>query len=407
MKSDTLLILGGSHCQMNAFRMARRRGYRTVLFDYLSAPPAASLADRHIQVSTFDAEACLAEAQKLELSGVMTLGTDQPVYTAAYIAKRMGLPCLLDVNTAFTATNKACMKRIFTQAGIPTAQYRLTDTAMLAQVDLKGPIVLKPTDSQGQKGVLLVKNLREAAALAPRTLSYSRQRLLLCETYYPSEEITVSAWVAAGRAHLLTVTDRRTFPHRRHIGVCAAHCFPSRAAREHTREVERLTQAVTDAFAIPAGPLYIQMLIGARGVLVNEMACRIGGAFEDVFIPKASGFDILSAVMEAALGREPPPPASPVSHGCARELMLFAREGTIAALTPPETLLSLPFVLDAGYYFTLGDRIPPFEHAGARLGYAVLWAENETDMSRYLAQFYDVFQVEDSTGRPMLLRRED
>ena len=85
----------------------------------------AALANRHIQVSTFDVAGCMQEAEKLPLSGVMTIGTDQPVYTAACIAQHLGLPTLLDVDTAFAVTNKAKMKQVFLQAGIPTAAFSL------------------------------------------------------------------------------------------------------------------------------------------------------------------------------------------------------------------------------------------------------------------------------------------
>lgn len=402
----TLLILGGSHCQRSAFAMARARGYKTALFDYLPNPPAAVLADLHVQASTFDVEECLKEAQKLSLSGVMTLGTDQPVYTAACIAAKLGLPGLLAVDTAYAVTHKARMKEIFTRAGIPAAPYCLVKGCDFSAVPFAGPVVLKPTDSQGQRGVLRAETLEEAARLAPQTLAHSREEALLCEAYYPSDEITVSAWVTAGQAHILTVTDRRTFPHPRHIGVCAAHCFPSRAARGREGEVERLTQAVAQAFGVPAGPLYIQMLIGREGIKVNEVACRIGGAFEDVFIPKVTGFDILGAVMDAAVGLPVSPPESRKPRGCVRELMLFAREGRIAALAPLEALRGLPFVLDAGYAMGVGDRVPPLKNAGARLGYAVIWAPDEQAMARQLETFYQTLYIQDAQGNDLLLRRE-
>lgn len=406
-EAKTLLILGGSNCQASAFRLAKKRGYQTVLFDYLPAPPAAALADRHVRASTFDVGVCLREAEKLSLSGVMTLGTDQPVYTAARIAQELGLPSFLNVDTAFAVTNKAEMKRRFTEAGIPAVPYCLAKKQAVKNLPFTGPVVLKPTDSQGQRGVLRAESVGEAARLAPQTLAYSREETLICEKYYPSDEITVSAWVTGGQAHILTVTDRRTFPHERHIGVCAAHCFPSRGARGHEAEIRRLTQAVTDAFLIPAGPLYIQMLIGAEGVKVNEVACRIGGAFEDVFIPEVTGFDILGAVMDAAMGLPVCPPPQTAPRGCVRELMLFTTRGRIAELAPLEALRGLPFVLDAGYSFSVGQQIPPFEHAGARLGYAVLWAEDEETMAVQLAAFYRAFYVKDAQGTDLLLRRED
>ncbi len=402
-----LLILGGSNCQISAFRRAKRLGLETVLFDYLPNPPAAALADLHLPISTFDWRECARRAALLHLDGVMTLGTDQPVFTAAYIAQRLGLPSYLSKEQALAVTNKALMKKILTDHGIPTNPYRLVGKEGFPQWPYPGDLVMKPLDSQGQKGVFRVSGPEEAAALYSQTAAYSRCQKILWERYYPSKEVTVSAWVDGGKATVLTITDRITFPHPRHIGVCAAHRYPSRYARGQEALLHTLTQQITDAFGIPKGPLYIQYLFGEEGVVVNELACRIGGAFEDVTIPAATGFDILGAVMDGALGREVPPPRIQKGCGSFRVLMPFARQGRLAYITPLETIKALRFVRDAGYNFRQGQVLPAFEHAGARLGHMVLTAENEEQMQRYLNEFYQVFQVLDEEGNNMLLPFEE
>ena len=401
-----LLILGGSACQLHAFQLAKKRNLQTVLFDYLPHPPAAALADTHVQVSTFDFEACLHHARALGVTAVMTLGTDQPVYTAAYIAGALGLPGYLSPGQALAVTNKARMKEIFDRNNIPTVPWQLVDKAVLCGLDFTTPRVIKPLDSQGQKGVFRLETAEEAAALYGQSLSFSRCEQLLCEDYYPHCEITVSAWVHAGQAKLLTVTDRITFAQYRHIGVCAAHRYPSQYAAGLQGETASLTQKITDAFGLSDGPLYIQILAGKRGLMVNEIACRIGGAFEDVFIPLLTGFDILAAVMDAAEGRPVAPPARTAAGGSVRVLLPFARAGRLAALTPPEELLALPFVKSAGYNFSPGDTLPPLENAGARLGHMVLYAENEAQMQKDLALFYRAFYAKGLSGENLLIPHE-
>ena len=399
-----LLILGGSNCQISAFRRAKSLGLETVLFDYLEHPPAAELADLHLPISTFDWRECARQAAGLKLDGVMTMGTDQPVFTAAYLAQRLGLPSYLSKEQALSVTNKALMKKIITQHGIPTNPYRLAEGEELLRWPYAGDLVIKPLDSQGQKGVFRVSSPQEAARLYPQTASYSRCKKVLCERYYPSREVTVSAWVHGGQATVLTITDRVTFSHSRHIGVCAAHRYPSRYAAGQEELLHTLTQRITDAFGIPRGPLYIQYLFGKEGVVVNELACRIGGAFEDVTIPAATGFDILTAVLDGALGREVSPPRR-IGKGCGsfRVLLPFARPGKLAYLTPLEDIKALPFVRDAGYNVRQGQVLPAFENAGARLGHIVLTATDERQMQSHLNILHQVFQVLDQGGNDMLL----
>lgn len=400
-----LLILGGGICQLNAFRKAKEKGHAATLFDYLADPPAASLAAAHRRVSAFDPDACLKEARSLALDGVMTVGTDQPVYTCARIAEDLGLPRFLRPETAFAVTNKAAMKRILSGHGIPTAPWFLADKETLPRLPFKGPVVLKPVDSQGQRGVIRAANVVEAAAFFDWSIAFSRCEKILCEAYCPSQEVTVNAWVRNGVAHVLAVTDRVCFDHDRHIGVCAAHRFPSLAAEGKEHAVKDISQKVASAFGIGNGPLYIQLLLTEDGIVVNELSARVGGAFEDVFIPWLTGVDILGAVMDAALGLAPVIPGHwpgpPSRH--VRVLMPFARPGTIAAMESPETIRARDYVLDARFTRKPGDAVPPFENAGSRLGVIVVGAESGARMQACLDHLYSSFHVRDAKGNDMLL----
>jgi len=119
----TLMLLGGSNCQISAVRMAKAMGHKVVLADYLENPPARGLCDVHVRASTFDADACIRAAKKYRIDGVFTVGTDQPVYTAALVAKALSLPSPISVETALTATNKKVMKEAFVKDGVPHVPY--------------------------------------------------------------------------------------------------------------------------------------------------------------------------------------------------------------------------------------------------------------------------------------------
>jgi hypothetical protein len=152
------------------------------------------------------------------------------------------------------------------------------------------------------------------------------------------------------------------------------------------------------------------MLIGKQGIVVNELACRIGGAFEDVFIPYVSGFDILAAVIDGALGRSAEV-ASAINDDIYKTFkqvfvaLLFAREGRIHRMTPIQSLRDLPFVLDAGYNFDVGQVVPHAQNATARFGHCVL-ASDEGMISNHVQSFYEICQVLDESGCNLILPTE-
>lgn len=406
-----ILILGGSNCQVSAVKLAKRLGHTVVLADYYENPPAAEYADLHERVSTFDIPGCTALARREQVDGVMTIGTDQPVYTAAAVAKACSLPSPIDVKTALAVTNKRVMKQILTEHHIPTVRWRLIDEDMGEREleALRTPLVIKPLDSQGQRGIYKLDTPAEILRALPQTLSFSRERQALVEEYYPSGEVTLSGWVQDGRLHVLALTDRQCHPDPVHIGVCAAHRFPS-VYMDRYPEIREMSEHIVAAFGIPEGPLYVQFLIGAQGILVNELACRIGGAFEDVFIPYLCGFDILNAALCRALGQ---PVDCSVLEGydpqkCRRQVsvqLLFCRSGQIASITPLSELLALPFVLSAGYNYNEGDTIPPLENATARFGHCVL-ASGDGHIQEQIAELYRTLQVLDPQGQNLVLKRD-
>jgi len=404
-----LMVLGGSNCQLHALERAKREGIYTVLADYTQTPPGAAVADVHEKISTFDADACLAAAGKHGIQGVMTMGTDQPVLTAAKVSGALGLPACLTQEQALYVTNKKYMKQRLREAEIPTSPWMLIDAATTEEeiAKLTPPYVLKPLDSQGQRGIYKLNTPKEVLAHLEQTLSYSRCREALLEEFYESDEMTVSGYVDGGKLIILTITDRLLYPDPVHIGVCIGHRFPSVHMADY-EEIRTISERLTEAFHIAEGPFYLQLLKGEKGIRVNELACRIGGAFEDVIIPYLTGFDFLGAVMKKALGY---PVDVTEYHGfrcdkldkAASVQLLFCHPGRIDSMTKQEELRKLPQLLDCGYNYGAGDMIPQMENATARFGHAVIGGTKET-IAQNIQAFYDKLSVRSADGAEMVDR---
>lgn len=404
-----LMVLGGSNCQLHALERAKKEGIYTILADYTETPPGAKVADVHEKISTFDVEACLVAAKKQRIQGVMTMGTDQPVLTAAKVSEALGLPTCLTTEQALSVTNKKYMKMRLSEAGIQTSPWRLIDENTTAEAinELKPPYVLKPLDSQGQRGIFKLNTAEEVKAHLAETLSFSRCKEALLEEFYESDEMTVSGYVDDGRLIIFTITDRLLYPDPVHIGVCIGHRFPSVHMADY-EEIRSISENLVKAFQIKSGPFYLQLLKGADGIRVNELACRIGGAFEDVIIPYLTGFDFLGAVMKNALGY--PVDASGYHdfrcdciEKAASVQLLFCHPGEIAEITQKEELLALPFVSDCGYNYLEGSTIPEMENATARFGHAVLTGTKET-MAQNLKEFYRTLSVRTADGTELVHR---
>lgn len=405
-----MLILGGSNSQLNAVLRAKEKGHTVIVSDYLEDTPCKKFSDYSELTSTFDAEGCLAVARKYKIDGILTVGTDQPVLTCAKVANELELPFFLDVETAKAVTHKKVMKSIFKENKIPSAEYRILKEDF-TEDELRGlrfPLVIKPLDSQGQRGVYKIFSLKDIQNLLPSVLSYSRENEILVEEFYESEEITISGWVRDNAVKILTVTDRQTISNYPHIGICIAHNFPSKYLSACFHEIKELTEKIVKAFRIKNGPIYFQMLIGTDGIKVNEIACRIGGAYEDELIPVITGVDILDMLINHAAGQKNNYSAleeydlkKNTNHATVQ--MIFTKQGTIGTMTQMHKIMELPGAIAGMFNYHEGSTIQEIQNATQRVGYMIFQSDSSVSLRLRVAQAFERMEIRDTQGKDMII----
>ena len=395
-RPKTLMLLGAGKLQVNAVKRAQALGYEVLAVDWDPGAPAKKVSDHAGLADVFDADACLKLAREHAVDGVMTTGTDQPVLTAAKVAQGLGLPSLISVDTALGATHKGVMKRTLEAHGIPMAPYKLwRPEDGLEGLEALMPGVVKPVDSQGQRGIFRVETPEEVALRFDEVLQFSRDERILVEKFIEGDEVTFSGWVRGGRLYPLALTDRVTFSEKERIGICTAHEFPTRHFESHGNEVLVLSERIVSAFGIQEGPVYIQYLLGKAQTVVNELACRIGGAYEDLWMPVLTGCDWLRWMIEGAMGVESDFGAlerydwGRVDHRLSAQLF-FSEPGVVAGLSAAPT----EACLDHGFHFEVGERIGGITNATQRAGYFLVTASDEAGLGRAVQEMYSRIRID-------------
>lgn len=406
-----LLILGGGKGQLSLIKKAKKMGHEVVVSDYYDDAPGKEIADFSSMSSTFDAAANIEVAKKFKVDGVLTAGTDQPVYTAAQVAEHCLLPQAIATETAKAVTNKKNMKNIFSKNKIPTVNYKIIKKDFLKSElkKLSAPYVVKPLDSQGQRGVFKLNSFKEIKEKFNEVLSFSREEEILVEEYYPSAEITVSGWVSDGSSKLLTVTDRLRFEENIHIGICSSHLFPSKYLKKYYLKIKKLSQKIVSDFKIENGPIYFQFLIGREGIKVNEIACRIGGAYEGDFMPALTGVDIFKMMIQLAAGNKVETKIldnykieDNKKHLSSQ--LFFAKAGKIKEITDLSKIEKMPGILKIGINYSSGEIIPDIENATARAGYFIVIANSKKELKARVSSVYNQLQILDQKANNLILR---
>jgi biotin carboxylase len=326
-----LLVLGAGPAQLGLLEAARKRGVYTIAVDRDPSAPGFALADRRAIISAEDERGIERLAATQRIDGVIAPGIDWPVGIAARVADKLGLPHPVDPKAASLAVSKARQRERFEAEGVPQARWRLVSEP---EDSLSLPCVVKAPDRQGQRGLAVVRDVRELTSAIAAAVEASRTGTALVEELVDGPEVTVNAFSVGGAFRPLSVTDRITAEPPA-FGVALAHVWPSEADADAAVKVAR--QAV-EALGIRNGPTYTQVRIASDGPKVMEVAARLGGGHDAELCEAALGVDLNGLALVAALGENVPrfDPRRRVGGAT-----------TVFLVPPPGELLGLEGVEDA------------------------------------------------------------
>jgi len=278
--------------------------------------------------------------------------------------------------TAVLATNKLRQREALAAGGVPQPRWEAVGEA---PPELGAPCVVKAPDRQGQKGLSLVlddDDLPDALELARRT---SRAGIALVEEYVAGPEVTVIGFSSRGAFVPLAVTDRNTAEPPA-FGVALAHVWPS----PHAEAAAEVTRRAVDALGIEEGPSYTQLLIGAGGPEVIEVAARLGGGHDAELVEAATGVDLNWLALASALGTAPPADVVTETYkprvGGAVTRFLVAPPGVLESVEVPQ---GLPGAVRTRIYREPGYVFTPLRRGSDRAGAVlVVGASREEALAR-------------------------
>ena len=403
-----LHMLGAGPAQLGIIRRMKELGYQVAVSDRDPHAPGLSEADFPSSASSFDSREVMQDAGAFSSEFLLTAGTDQPVLTAAVVSEKLGLPYFLDPSQAAVVTDKKVMKTAMLERGIPTMDFTFLKPGFRDE-ELNGltfPLVIKPLDSQGQRGVLKVTSPDAIRRNIASVLGFSRQQEILAEEYYPSVELTISGWVEKGAPHILSITDRVTIDNGPHLGVCLSHRYPSVCHRDWDL-LEDLTRDLTDMIGLKEGPLYFQILQGDQGYRVNEIACRLGGAYEDEFLPWLCGVPLQDFMIAMTARRryntDSLDKLTETRDGKFLSLqMFFCRSGILDSQNGMDKVVRQDGVLGGRFLLKEGTRIRERENSTQRAGYFIATAGNPEKLNRLIRDSYNILSMKSREGQEMI-----
>lgn len=297
-----LAIIGASYLQMPLVLKAKEMGVESICFAWEDGAVCKDVCDRFYPVSTVDKDAILKICQEIEIDGITTIASDVAVLTVNYVAERMGLVGNPDKYSE-TATNKYLMRQCFMEHDVPSPKFCLTDgTVPEIARTFYFPVIVKPTDRSGSRGVEKVEEAYELQAAIVRACKESFQKKAVIEEFVEGREISVESISYMGKHYVLQITDKVTT--EAPFFVELEHHQPSSLPDDIKLRVKDIVLNALDALHIQYGASHAELKITNDGdIRVIEIGARMGGDFIGSNLVKLStGYDFLRGVIEVALG---------------------------------------------------------------------------------------------------------
>ena len=334
------LILGTNAGQADIIHYLKDHSWEVHTCGHQRIGPGCNLADQFHLVDILDVEGVKRKVHEIKADIVYSMASGLAIRTVTKVAEELDLPVLLNSDIVDLFHRKERLRQFLNDHDISTVSFKkVTSTDALEAWDWL-PCIVKPSDSQGQRGVQLVARKEKLYEALVSALENSPSETVVLEEYLEGIECSIHMIVQNSKIIISEFTERLVHNHE-YFGLPRGHRIPVRdISMDSILEADRMLEALIDKLAIQDAVLYVQMIMTHNGPKIVEIAPRLDGCHIWRLIQHAKGYDLRQYNIDILLG-------NPIHHHPS------VKDG------PPYTLLF--HQLETGTAFRYDNLITPKE----------------------------------------------
>ena len=367
-----VLIFGVGPLQESIIKRSKKMGLYTVGIDPCADATCKDSVDSFEVVPGQDYEGHCAVVEKYGIDAIVTAATDKPLVMMARIAEKYGFP-FYSVETAQWSTDKFQMKERFELGGVPHAQGRLISKADEAE-GLVFPVIVKPRDNSGSRGVKLCRSKEELETSMNEALEVSKLDTVLVEEFIEGPEYSIEGLHHDGKSEVIQFTEKKTteFPYNVELG----HIQPANISEESQQKIREIISKIGVALHFENCPSHTELKINESGIFVIETSPRLGGDYiTSTLTPLSTGVNLEDELLKISLGESINPQPKAVQYSGVR--FFSFEEGSVIKHMPNEEFVkSWPHVVDFSFNLKEGEKVNRITSSLNRYGHLTLTAGN-------------------------------
>ena len=393
-----ILMLGGSTSQICAIKKAQEMGHYVIICDYLPDNPGQYVADEFYQVSTTDKDAVLELAQKLDLDAVVCYASDPAAPTAAYVCEKLGFPTN-PYESVMVLSNKDTFRNYLKEHNFNTPYaecYTDIDTMKVSAGKFNFPVMVKPVDSSGSKGINKIYSADEYDFAYEDAMKYSRAKRIVVEEFIEKKGYQVSGDGFTVDGKLVFRCFGNEFYSSNGIKeyVPLGECWPSVLDEATQTKIHNELQRLITELGMKTGAYNIEVILDKdNNVYILELGARNGGSLIPQITQYATDVDMVEYTIKAALGEDCSTLKMAPAKGYWSNYMVHSKKtGKLVKVNIADELKGnyVEYQTD----FKTGDDVFAFENSGPALGTMVFKYGSMEEMFDKTARLTELVTVE-------------
>lgn len=303
-----IIVLGTGAPQADLIQRCKEKGLEVFACSYRSGDPGERLADFFEVIDIVDRDAVYSFAARVGADFIYSAGSDVAMPTALEVSERLGLPAFCPSKAAVICNTKFLLREALGDCA-GNLKY-----ACVSSVDdpvaIDYPFIMKPVDSQGQRGVCRIDSYEQFVGSFEHSMSFSHSGRLILEEFIEGSEISINTFSVDGRVVFFLPSDRISW-NEYPGGIIHRHLLPSSFAGDEAliEELKSLVENALSRIGIMNGPAYFQIIISNNGrPKIIEVTPRLDGCHMWKLIRLSTGVDLLGMTVDALLGKMPAEP---------------------------------------------------------------------------------------------------
>lgn len=393
-----LMLLGGIRYLLPVIKAAHEQGYYVITADYIPDNIAHKFSDEYVNVSIIDKEAVLKVAREKQIDGIMSFGVDPGVVSASYVQNQMGLPSFGPFESVEILQNKDKFRAFLTEHGfnVPKAKgYTNAADAMADAAIWDYPIIVKPTDAAGSKGVTRVDIVEQLKAAVDFAFDKSISGHIIIEDFIEKAGCSsdTDSMSVDGKLVFTSFCAQRFDLNASNPYTPAAYSWPSTFTAEQEAYLTSEIQRLITLLGLSTVVYNIETRIGTNDKpYIMELTPRGGGNRLCEMLRYATGVDMITAITRAMVGDPIEPISQKPYNGHWAEIILHAdQDGVFDHL---EISKELPAeVVEEDLWVKRGDKVESFEGANNAIGTLVLKFQSAEELEKAITNQRDWLHV--------------